>query len=275
MPIVKRRVAASFIVGLCALAITIFVPQPTYVVAQTAINARLCQDELGASLTVASPANNSAHNTLPILVSGTVSQVSQIKVFVDGVLQKNVSVDPNDISFSFPINVGQGSHTVHLEATDLCSVTVPTSDFRVSFLPDMINAGGSVSRGSVSDSQRGASASEPIAAPDIGVSSEEFAREGVVDHLLDGLYRGLIDLDIIYPGQTDDIGKSVGRVFLTTTGLGMIVLSKPFFVFSAFLSRRVSSRIASATPLTNNKATILGIRIVGLVLSAAGLIALR
>ncbi len=93
----------------------------------------LCGDAVGASVSIATPVGDSVVSQPTLVLSGSVADASQIDVKVDGVYSSTIPLSMNQTTYSAPITLGSGTHTILLTANDICGIQDATAQIVVTY----------------------------------------------------------------------------------------------------------------------------------------------
>lgn len=87
----------------------------------TQIGVAVCgSDSQGAQIDIAQPLNDSVHNQSSLTFRGTVTNTSQIEVVINGDIDRTVAIAANQTAFNIDVLLKPGTHTVLLQANDIC-----------------------------------------------------------------------------------------------------------------------------------------------------------
>lgn len=133
--------AASFclIVG-ASFALT-FTPLSA-VPGNTTIETLVCDGSASATLTIDTPASDTVVQSVPFTLSGTINNVTQIDIAVDGNYSGTIPVSANQTTYSTQFTISQGTHTVVLTGNDVCQVADPSETVVLTFAPPSSQPGG-------------------------------------------------------------------------------------------------------------------------------------
>lgn len=98
----------------------------------TVISAQVC-DNTGSTVSITNPKNDSVVNQSTIEVKGKVANATQLSVTVDGNFSQTIPIGSTQKSYSFKLTLSEGTHTVHVEANDVCGISNGTSQIVVTF----------------------------------------------------------------------------------------------------------------------------------------------
>lgn len=90
-------------------------------VKDTKIRVTVCPSSADQSgFTIDKPVSDSVVDSVPVVVTGTVSNISQIDFLIDGVYGSSIQVSGSDSRYSHILTLTPGTHTIKLIALDSC-----------------------------------------------------------------------------------------------------------------------------------------------------------
>lgn len=108
----------------------------------TSVNTTVCNSTAPSSalLTISSPNSGSVSSTASINVVGTIKDLTQVQIIVDGQYSNTVPVDANQQSISTTINLSEGTHVIKLIGVDVCQIENPEYEFAVTYEPAAVDS---------------------------------------------------------------------------------------------------------------------------------------
>jgi len=166
-------------------------------------------------------------------MSGTIADITQIDISIDGNYSRSVGISSGQTTFSFDVVLNPGTRTISLEGYDICSLDNPTDDIVVTYEPaSPPSNGGDIPTNVNPDPSNNAGGNQ---GGGIIVSDPSTVNGQPVDGDLDGINGGgiqlpnflqrfiiITDLDTITEGGTI---SGLLRLFVILTGFLVIVLA--------------------------------------------------
>jgi hypothetical protein len=84
------------------------------------ISAEVCQPGATASLELSEPLSDSLYAQPDVVVAGTVSLVTQVELYIDGVYTRTVAVSQSSNQFQATLTLAPGTHTIRASGIPLC-----------------------------------------------------------------------------------------------------------------------------------------------------------
>lgn len=240
------------------------------VAAQTSVNASVCATDAGATLALTSPSNDATLTTVPVRLEGTVSLLSQIRIFVDTQYRDTIPLDSSAVSFSHDLPLDAGTHTIRLEGVDVCQRTAPAAEITISYTPEAVVAG--------------AAGSTPITALDSAayVPGSEAALPAktaptlslppALESVGEVLRSTLTVLDFASAESFAALPAMATRFTVLSIGLSMAVLTEPTIAGAAIIASKVGFSWPLWIPGVARRYMVAITRVIGLGL-VGGLIA--
>jgi hypothetical protein len=183
----------------------------------TTVNTIICS-AAPATLTIATPADHVTSGATPIIISGSVSRVSQIRVSIDGVYHETLPVDAGATTYSYSYVAGEGQHAVELVGVDVCQNGDATKIIHITYAPGAAQQPDMPTPVTPNDTgiAVGGQAAEraPEAAPVTLLNSTPVGRA-----VAGALYSALVGLDFASPSSFAQVPTMTGRFALTSVGL--------------------------------------------------------
>lgn len=196
----------------------------TAVGAESTVQAIVCHDP--ATLSITQPASDTVVVDPTTTLSGDVSQATQIEVAVDGQFNGVIPLDAAAVTFSAPLQLAPGTHTISLTAVDACQIGNATDTIVITYQP-VIVAGTPQSVGSETPTSL-PSASGVVIGDGAAVGQVTTDAPTVVERLLAPMVNLGRNLDIIPPNATKastSLTPPLLRIILLIVGFGIIMLS--------------------------------------------------
>lgn len=104
--------------------------------ANTKINATICSgNSSNASLSITSPASDSVVSTTPTDIAGTIGDITQIDITVDGQYNSTIPISAGQTTFLASLQLAEGTHTIHFVGNDVCQFQDPTATLVLTYHP--------------------------------------------------------------------------------------------------------------------------------------------
>lgn len=106
--------------------------------ADTQFDALVCSGESSnAAMVITSPQGDSVVNHSPVMLQGTIYNISQIDVYVDDAYAGTVAVSRHQTTFAAPQSLAEGTHTIRLVGNDICQYQDVEAQVVVTYHPDV------------------------------------------------------------------------------------------------------------------------------------------
>jgi hypothetical protein len=99
------------------------------------IDAVICRSNQGSTLTVSRPQSDSVINVSKVELTGTVSQSSQLEIYVDGAFSGVEPLTMGVESYTTTVDVAPGAHTIKLVAIDICQISSADASVVLTYQP--------------------------------------------------------------------------------------------------------------------------------------------
>ena len=245
----------------------------------TQVMATLCSAATTATLAITSPANQSTIMTTPLTLSGTVTQISQIRVFIDSVYTETIPLNAGATSYSFPLRLEVGAHTIRLEGVDICGATSPVAELHLVYEPSA-----EIADGVAGTSEELGAASSKVSQPDQSetppapLSSDMSSQP--ISQLLSSFGNALRSvtgfalgaLDIAHEASSEEISKQTARFALIAGGAGAVLFASSVSSVVLAGASKISASSAHFLAEVGASRLRLGARIVGTLLALLGLL---
>lgn len=124
--------------GFTALLVAICVAIPSYAATNTKVNVTVCSgNSSNASLVVGSPVSDSIVTATPLNITGTVGDITQVDISVDGQYNSTIPISVNQTSFLASLQLAEGTHTIILVGNDVCQFKNVTVTLVVTYRPQV------------------------------------------------------------------------------------------------------------------------------------------
>ncbi len=212
--------------------------QTTYEAAavDTAVNVTL-RDTLPGTVAVSTPADGATTTSSSVIISGSVHNISQIMVYVDGVYTSTMPIDINATTYSVAVILSPGTHTIRLVGVDPYAGTQVEKVIAVSYTP----AAGSQLPPTVSSPDGTAAALQGVLINARDTASEQISRastDGPMKSLTDSVFTGLVSLGLINPRDAQQSSRMPLRFVSILAGLFLLPAPR-LFVAGARRIRRI------------------------------------
>lgn len=101
----------------------------------TQVQTLVCDGSSSASLTIDAPQSDSVISSMPLTLSGDVSNVTQIDITIDGVYNSSVALGINQTTYSTQISFAPDTKTIELTGNDVCQVEDAVETVVVTYQP--------------------------------------------------------------------------------------------------------------------------------------------
>ncbi len=227
----------------------------TDTIVQAALNGSPAPD---LQITLASPVTVA---NMPLLVTGTISNLNQIQVYVDGNYSSMIPLTPATTTFSYSLNLNSGTHTVQFIGISAYTSTNPSVTISVIYTPPVTPPAG----GSSGTPSGGGSGSNGVTIGGAAVSDLQTPNLLTIP-MPDWMYKTLVFFDIINPNKPSDTSTMFGRFLLLMIGLFFVVFAR--LVLASYRKIRYDWLRWNKRPLTYilRRAPLFWIRLIGLVI---------
>lgn len=222
---ISRLLLALCMLGACA----VYFGAMEGVYAQgSTVRTNIDSGTLHPALELTSPTNPVNVTALPISLTGTLSALTQIQVYVDNVFSVTIPLDEGATSFSYALVIPSGAHEVKLVGISPFADNSPTVTFSATYTsPVAPNEPATQPTTTTTVSERGGAV---ISRDGTTSSSTTYVEPTYAASLPTWFYNGLLSLDLAQPGDVDgtETAKMLQRFFLASSGA--------FFLFFARLT---------------------------------------
>ena len=103
--------------------------------ADTTVTTQVCNPSYGstAQIDITSPVNDSVVNQNSVTLSGSLKDVTQIDVTIDGNYDQTVAIASGQTTYSTTVNLAVGTHTIEVTGNDMCGITDPVDSTVVTY----------------------------------------------------------------------------------------------------------------------------------------------
>lgn len=112
------------------------------VTGNTQVQTLVCDGSASATLTIGTPLSDSVVSSMPLTISGTVNNVTQIDITVDGNYSSTVPLSAGQTAYSTQVSLTAGTHTIKLTGNDVCGVQNPERTIVITYQQDAIPGNG-------------------------------------------------------------------------------------------------------------------------------------
>jgi hypothetical protein len=131
---VAKKLSSLLVLGVIISGAICQLVLPTIASAQsTTVGAVICRSQ--SSITMAQPSSDSTVSDIPVTLSGSVDQASQIEVYVDDVFNDVIPLSTGQSSFSGSVSLTSGTHTIKVVAINVCPGPNGTASSVVTYAP--------------------------------------------------------------------------------------------------------------------------------------------
>jgi hypothetical protein len=216
-----------------------------------------------ATLTITSPENGMTAGESPVLVEGTVHNISQIMLYVDSAYSMTHPLDDGAETYSFTAAVSPGFHTLKLVAVNPYEGTTVEENVSFTFTP-------------------GAEPSAPTEAVKTVAGTAQMTQEylqGQVDQasvsepatfLSDVGYEIMDALDLVPTTSEQSMPQMLSRFGVITTGVALIILTNPMITLYHLTRYQLMQWNVHALPALVRHHAALFLRAGGVLLLAVG-----
>lgn len=223
---ILRRSRLALLAGACLLVIS----SAQVLATDSSINVGVSGSPAPA-LDVTNVSSPVTATTMPLAINGTVSSLTQIQIYVDGAYSSTIPLTPDATSFSYSLNLNQGTHSVEFLGISAYTTTNPSVTLSITYTP--ASSGGGTTN---PPSDSGGKPSGPDGVVIGGEPVENGNNSGIsgVD-LPNWLYQPLVFFDIINPSRATDTSSMLGRFVWVVVALFLIIFARP----TLYLYRKV------------------------------------
>ena len=208
---------------------------------------------------VASPTSTITSGNSVVTISGTLHNISQIMVYIDGVYSTTIPLDFGASAYSFSLVYSPGTHTVRMVGLD--PITATQVEKTISVVYDLTLQAQEPLSASSSSYQNSANPlthdGAVASGRQISESATAASQQGIFKPMLDGVFGFMVASDLIVPGHEMQsgqmflrfIGLSVGSALLLAPRWSYDLLMRlPFMPFRRQAGRRrlISLRVIGA-----------------------------
>ena len=167
-------IAVKFVAALTVSSLLMVANYVTYVSAEgTNVSAEVCQVGAVPGLTITGPVSDSLHTQPSIAVTGDVSNVTQVDIYVDGNYSRTVAVARDSDQFQSFVTLSGGTHTIRASGTPLCGGGPAEDEVVVTYRPVVLSTSGSTPPSGSIEPSSGVS----ITSSDKSATSTTYGRE--------------------------------------------------------------------------------------------------
>lgn len=218
--------------------------------------------------------STSVVSSMPIILTGRVSNLTQVRVLVDGIYTATIPLTPSDTSFSYSLWVSAGAHIVKFIGISAYTSTNVEQVVSVNYAPPPSTDTGSSGGGSQNPSTINSGSSSHTNGIIIGNSSGEDiptppSSPNGIPSVPQWIIQLLVPLDLVNPARVDETSHTLGRFFLFGFGLALLVLTRPILLLYHYVRYRLVGWRKRPLPLFLRRSPLLSLRIIGALLLVA------
>lgn len=193
----------------------------------TTVNTKV-RDNQPASITIDGEAANVTTSSSPYIITGTVHNIGQIMVYVDGQHHTTIPLDFGANTYSLALILNPGTHDIRLVGIDSIAATQVQQSFVLTYDPlspesqtegDGSQANGLIPTASADDLKNAVNDSRQA----VTERASALSQQGLFKPVIDGLYGFMLAADLVVPGQQSHIGVMFGRFICIILGLILVV----------------------------------------------------
>lgn len=222
---------------------------------QAALNGSPAPD---LQLNLSSPATVAV---MPVVVHGTVANLTQVQIYVDGNYSSTIPLTPSATSFDYSLNLNEGTHTVQFVGISAYTSSNPSVTVTIIYTPPVVPPPG----GSSGTPSGGTSGSTGVTIG--GAAVPDLQAPNLLTIPMPGwLYKTLVFFDIINPNKPSDTSIMFWRFLLLMIGLFFVVFAR--LVLASYRKVRYDWLRWNKHPLTYilRRAPLFWIRLLGLMI---------
>lgn len=215
----------SVLAGFAVLAIVggVFSASFAYATADTSVQVVVNSGNVVPALAVNGGGSTVTTEAMPLKLQGTLTAVSQIQVYVDGIFSVTIPIAIGETSFSYDLVIPGGSHTIKLVGITPFANISPSDSLTVVYQPPTQTPASNPSGSGSVITTTGGGAVITSTPSSSSVSLQAQASSG----LPGWLYNSLLTLDLVRPGQTKAATADIQRFSFISFGLLFTVFSRP------------------------------------------------
>lgn len=233
--VIARGIRRSALLSLCSAALVLVGLFSTAQAETSKVQVSVNSGTLHPALELTGASSPVKLEAMPLSLTGTVSSLSQIQVYIDEAFSVTIPLDEGATTFSYDMVVPSGTHVVKLVGISPFADISPTQTLSVIYTPPVADSGGTSSGGSTTPQITGSSAasgSESYGGAIIsrdGAATTTYVQPNVSATALPGwLYSGMLTLDIARPGDGDaEIGQMLQRFAVLAGAFSLLIFARP------------------------------------------------
>ena len=216
------------------------VASPTYAATSTKVNATVCSgNSSNASLVISSPASDSVVTLMPLSITGTIGEITQVDISVDGQYNSTTPVSANQTSFLTSLQLAEGTHTIKLVGNDVCQYSNVTVTLVVTYHPNVSPSLGPVPpAATVTTSTPSSSSNTPASQQAIDNGPEPLSNVPIIGALVPIVKNIGRALDLDATAKQGGIISAMLRFAFFVTGIGLVFFGANIVRFLRKLSLR-------------------------------------
>ena len=168
----------------------------------------------------------SISTAMPVIIAGKVDNLTQIRVFIDGIFVATIPLGASDMEFSYALNVSVGLHTVKFVGISKYTSDNPEIEIKVNYrLPDQPSgvSTDTTAKRPTDSSNQASGGGVSIGGQGSGGSPDKPQKP--MYQLPTWLVQILVPLDVINPARIDETPKTLWRLVVLSAGLFLLVFT--------------------------------------------------
>lgn len=230
---IVRAVSIGAVLYTCSTLLAVLGPPESVYAENSRVQATVNSGTLHPALGLTEPVSPLTIDAMPVTLTGVVSSLTQIQVYVDSVFSVTIPLDEGATAFSYDLVLPSGSHTVKLVGVSPFVDISPTVSLAVTYTPPSHDPGTTTaSTDSTASSGSGAASSGEkwggaVISRD-GATVTKYAEPAQATTLPGWLYNGLLALDIARPGDDEGhIAATAQRAAVLAPGFFLVFFARP------------------------------------------------
>lgn len=187
--------------------------------ADTTVGAAICGTGAAATLTITDPPSDSVVDQPTVVVSGEVANATQIDISIDGDYDSTLPLSPGETNYQTSVQLTTGTHTIKLEANDVCQMQDATASVVVTYQARTTPGSGNETPTQVGEGVN--VGGQPIENNSQPIDAESWPVVGPIINLGRDLVRGL---DFEIGNQPGSLWRSMLRFSFIVIGLAVALL---------------------------------------------------
>jgi hypothetical protein len=209
--------------------------------------------------------NRSTVKTRFFMFSGSIHNVSQIRVYIDNVYSQTIPIDSGAVDYSFTIDIPQGTHDIKLSAIDAFTGATIEKTVTITYDPNAEASGGVVDQTLQATKQTAVDSSAYLQSQVEQASSTKPAVS-----LSNAAYTVMSALDLIPTTGQESVQKSLSRFSAISLGVALIIMTSPVITLYHLVRYQLMQWHVHALPALVRHHASFALRAGGLLLVAVG-----